>query len=660
MKKYRGIQDLPKNLNRYDESRGLDVHGDVNDRPEDNEHQMLDEEIATRLDDTKPAAFAVFHEARQALKPSLVDSMKSDRPVLIVIRLPGAAWHDAALEGLRRAVEAEVRTIPSLDPYFLSCLPTKDARSKWERKPAAERAESIGAGLAHGSTVLMLGPTDEIDERIEAFVDRDVDLRQMTEGLAAAVGRRFGDTDAAWPPDLLPATIDPLYLDLAFARADTAADAVKTLRRISKASRSAIQGPRLEDLHGYGEAKGWGLRLVAALLEYQAGRRSWSDVDGGALLVGAPGTGKTLYASALAHSAGITLIPTSYAAWQSAGDGHLGTLINEMRRVFAEAVAAPPSIIFIDEIDSLQARGSTSRYDDWWRAIINCLLECLDGTGRREGVVVLAACNDAANLDPAVVRSGRLDRTFTIQLPGEEDLARIFQHHLPSLSEVDIQPAAVTLSGSTSGADAARIARDIRQVARSAGRDVVAADLLSVAIPPDDRPVEIRRRIAVHEAGHAIALLVQGIVPDCLSIVHGKGGGRVTHEQDRVEGRLADFHGWLTVMLAGRAAEDVILGAPSAGAGGLPISDLGRATTLLSHIEGRLGLGSQLSMSDHVNAAVIEARLQRSYAEASLLMVRHAPAVKALAEVALAERVLGRARLQAFWAAQIVRGSTPR
>ena len=660
MRKFRGLQDLPKNLNRYDETRGLQLY-DVDGKglEADDERQMLDEEIAARLEDTKPAAFAVFHEARQAVKPDLVDSMKSDRPVLVVIRLPSAAWHDAAQEGLRRAVEAEVRTIPSLDPYFFSCLPTKESRSKWERKPAAERSESIGASLAQGSTVLMLGPTDEIDESIEAFVDREVDLRQMTGGLAASVGRRFGDRDAAWPPDLLPTALDPLYLDLAFARAETAADVVKMLRRMGKASRSAHKGPRLEDLHGYGEAKQWGLRLVAALNEYREGRRSWSDVDGGALLVGPPGTGKTLFASALALSAGINFIPTSYAAWQGTGDGHMGTLIREMRRVFAEAAAAAPSIIFIDEVDSLQARGRSRDHDDWWRAIINALLECLDGTGRREGVVVLAACNDASILDPAVVRSGRLDRTFTIQLPGEEELLRIFQHHLPGLSEADVQPAAVTLAGSTSGADAARIARDVRQVARSAGRHVMAADLLSVAIPPDDRPEEIRRRIAVHEAGHAVALLAQGVVPSSLSIVDG-GGGRVTHEQDRVEGRLADFHRWLMVMLAGRAAEEIILGAPSAGAGGHEVSDLGRATTLLSHIEGRLGLGTQLSMADQVDGAVVEARLRRAYAEASLLIIRHAPAVKALSEVALEERVLGRARLQAFWASQIVRTPTPR
>ena len=172
-----------------------------------------------------------------------------------------------------------------------------------------------------------------------------------------------------------------------------------------------------------------------------------------------------------------------------------------MRRVFAEAAAAAPALIFIDEIDTLQTRGSSGRHDDWWRSIINGLLECLDCTGRREGVVVLAACNDGTNLDPTVVRSGRLDRRFFVGLPGEDDLARILSHHLPALAEADVQPVAMMLAGSASGADAVRIARDARQAARAAGRAVIADDLLSVAIPPDDRPELVRRRVAIHEAG---------------------------------------------------------------------------------------------------------------------------------------------------------------
>ena len=81
--------------------------------------------------------------------------------------------------------------------------------------------------------------------------------------------------------------------------------------------------------------------------------------------------------------------------------------------------------------------------------------------------MVLAACNDGSNLDPAVVRSGRLDRRFHVGLPGEDDLGRILLHHLLGLAEADVQPVAMMLAGSASGADAVRVARDARQAARA-------------------------------------------------------------------------------------------------------------------------------------------------------------------------------------------------
>ena len=210
-----------------------------------------------------------------------------------------------------------------------------------------------------------------------------------------------------------------------------------------------------------------------------------------------------------------------------------------------------------------------------------------------------------------------------------------------------MQPLATTLAGSASGADAVRIARDARQAARAEGRVVTAADLLAVAMPPDERPETVRRRVAIHEAGHAIALMSQGIVPTCLSIADAHGG-RVEHRREGGEGLLEDFSAQLVVQLAGRAAEHVILGSPSCGAGGLDVSDLGRATALLARIEGNLGLGSQLSMSDEVDGAVIEARLQRSYAEAMLLAIQRRNEILALAEIALTDRIIGEDGLRRF------------
>ncbi|MEX6509050.1 AAA family ATPase [Jiella sp. M17.18] len=610
-------------------------------------NEWLEYEIALRLKKTKASGFAVFSHVRPALPSTIIERLKNREKLLVIVRAPSPGWRSAAQSGVRRALEDAVRSdwILALDSLLM--VPDANFRT-WERKSTSEKAVYVVEALAEAATIVCFGPTEKVPPQIEALADHEVDLATLpSSALDQALERRFGAGRHGWPSDLKPGRLDPTLIDVAIERGPDTATVIASLRRMITTASSS--GPHLEELHGYGPVKEWGMRMVQSLDDHRAGRIPWSEVDGGALLVGPPGTGKTLFASALARSADVAFFPTSYAAWQSTGDGHLGTVMKEMRRVFAEAAAAPPALIFIDEIDTLQARGSTTRHDDWWRSIINGLLECLDGTGRREGVVVLAACNDGSNLDPAVVRSGRLDRRFFVGLPSEDGLARILQHHLPNLTEADVQPVAMMLAGSASGADAVRISRDARQAARIAGRAVTAADLLAVAMPPDGRPEAVRRRVAIHEAGHAVALMSLGIIPTVLSIAE-TFGGRVHHQREANEGLLDDFSAQLVVHLAGRAAEEVILGTPSCGAGGLDVSDLGRATTLLAQIEGSFGLGSRLSMSSEVDGAVIEARLRRAYAEAMLLMLRHAPAVRALADTALRERIIGQSGLSRFWA----------
>jgi ATP-dependent Zn protease len=153
--------------------------------------------------------------------------------------------------------------------------------------------------------------------------------------------------------------------------------------------------------------------------------------------------------------------------------------------------------MFIDEIDTVPARGSGKGNDDWWTAITNTLLECLDGFERREGVVVIAACNDPARLDPALVRAGRLDRQIEIPLPDVPALAGILRTHLGNdLAGVDLRPAALAGYGRT-GADVERFVREARGLARRAGRAITMDDLLaSMHDGAPEWPAELRRRIA--------------------------------------------------------------------------------------------------------------------------------------------------------------------
>jgi hypothetical protein len=207
--------------------------------------------------------------------------------------------------------------------------------------------------------------------------------------------------------------------------------------------------PTLERLQGLDEAVAWGLTLKEDLEFYKLGLRVWADVDKGLVLSGPPGTGKTMFARALAASCDVPLFTGSYAAWLGTGSGHQGDFMRAMRKSFADAKAQAPCIMFIDEIDAFGDRARVSEYHrDWMVQIINGLLAELDGVSDREGVVVVGACNDANRLDPALVRSGRLDRHMYVGTPNSRALVMIMREHLGSLlAQENLHEASVLAMG---------------------------------------------------------------------------------------------------------------------------------------------------------------------------------------------------------------------
>ena len=210
---------------------------------------------------------------------------------------------------------------------------------------------------------------------------------------------------------------------------------------------------------------------------------------------------------------------------------------------------------------------------------------------------------------------------------------------------------ATLFAGSLSGADVVRIARDARRRARTQGRHLRSEDLAAVCVPEDSRSPALRRRIAIHEAGHAVVRMHFGTVPRSLSLVGSDGAGgsvRTALQAGMIEGLRSDVDAMVVPILAGRAAEEVILGAPSAGAGGRGDSDLAQATSMIATAESRLGLGSNLAWRDAVDEAGVEATIRRLYAETLMIVARHREAIKALAGIALERRVVGHAALADF------------
>jgi len=368
--------------------------------------------------------------------------------------------------------------------------------------------------------------------------------------------------------------------------------------RLGSRRRGAKAGPdpiyptlRLETLHGMDEACAWAEDLIEDLSAHKAGGLPWSQVDRGALVHGQPGVGKTIFAQALAGSAGLPLVLGSVMRWQSAGEGHLGDCLQAMRACFQQAIDHAPSILFIDEVDGFVDRDSLNgNGHEYWRQVTNALLELLDGVEGREGVVVVGACNNPAKVDPAIIRSGRLDRSIEIPLPDTGALSGILRYHLGNeLDGEDLTPIARMSQGST-GADVERWVRGARRRARKEKRPLTIEDLRAETGPVlPDYVLKNREVTAVHEIGHAILceLAWPGIVEEVRLLdrpVNGVWGWTKLKTAVPMSSK-EDVQKHLACLLGGRAAELIVIGEAMAGTASGQESDIGRATMLAAIAE---------------------------------------------------------------------------
>jgi len=435
---------------------------------------------------------------------------------------------------------------------------------------------------------------------------------------------------------------------------------VESPRKSKAAGTSPREAPTLERLHGMPEAVAWGLTAKADLGDFKRGKISWADVDGGCLISGPPGCGKTLFARAMAASCNIPLVSGSYSQWHGTGTAHQGDLLKAMKKTFTDARAKAPCLLFLDEIDSFPNRATvTHHYADWAIQVVNALLAEIDGVEARDGVILIGACNFPEKLDPALVRSGRLDRHIRIRLPDRAALAEILREHLDhDLAANDLSGAAMAASGST-GADCERLVRGARRRARTAARDMVIADLLDEIGGADERSADDLWLAAIHEAGHAVAVTI--LRPGGLEMValrgsSDSGGMTSTTTTNSVYMRPSDVKNRLTVRLAGRAAEHETFGTPSSGAGGPQGSDLAQATWLLATADTAYGfdaeaglhwrglpelhrlpalLSTDLALSDRARR-----QLDEAYAETRAFIRLRLEAVHALARALVVRRVI--------------------
>lgn len=457
-------------------------------------------------------------------------------------------------------------------------------------------------------------------------------------------------------PDEVPATLGVglTFEEIAtcLRQNSTPNECIERLQRASASKRRiAHMGtdvPFVHELHGYGEAKVWALNLAEDLDAWRRGEISLHDIDRNVVLSSAPGLGKTSFARSLARSTGLPLITSSVGAWFANGPGYLDSVIKQIDEVFAAARAVAPAILFLDELDGVPNRATlSSKGADWWLPVIGHLLTVLDGaTSDTSNLIVVGATNFADKLDAALVRPGRLNRVIHIPAPDSDALEGIFRQHLgEDLADEDLSLVA-RLAVGNSGAQVVAWVNAARRTARAAKRAMLFQDLLQAVVPEDERDPELRKRICVHEAGHAVVCTAVklGTVTSLSVIESGITGGRTSLNIGEWGVTLASIERYVTHLLGGRAAEEAVMGSISSGSGGDERSDLARATQVLGLVHLGIGMGDTLRYHGNADevpqlltlnpavASQVEDDLQRLYARALEICRAEVEAIKAIAD----------------------------
>jgi cell division protease FtsH len=360
------------------------------------------------------------------------------------------------------------------------------------------------------------------------------------------------------------------------------------------------------DVAGIDEAEAELVEIVDFLKAPDKYTRLGGTAPKGVLLIGSPGTGKTLLAKAVAGEAGVPFFSMSAAEFV---EMIVGVGAARVRDLFKQARENAPAIIFIDEIDAIgRARGQVAigGHSEQEQTLQQILTE-MDGFSGREGIIVLAATNAPDVLDRALLRPGRFDRRVVVNLPdkaGREAILRVHVRKVPIDKDVNLDELAQATPG-FSGADLKNLVNEAALLAarrsESAVRHKDFLDALEKIVLGPERPLllssEDRERIAYHESGHAIlGLVVAGADPvHRVSIVPRGQALGVTYQRpqtDRYNYPEAYLRARIVGMLGGRAAEEVVSGTHPTGAK----NDIEQATQLARNMVTRWGMSDALGM----------------------------------------------------------------
>ena len=437
---------------------------------------------------------------------------------------------------------------------------------------------------------------------------------RLSDALAQAGIRYRGESDSTWAGTLLswamPVIAFVFVWSLLMRRGG---GAMQDFMGVGKSKpRVYVQketGVTFDDIAGIDEAKAELQQIVEFLRNAERYRRLGGKIPKGVLIVGAPGTGKTLLAKAVAGEASVPFFSISGSAFV---EMFVGVGAARVRDLFQQAQQKAPCIVFIDELDALgKVRGAgVASGNDEREQTLNQLLVEMDGFQPNSGVIIMAATNRPEILDPALLRPGRFDRHIAIDRPdlvGRRQILAVHVKRVTLASDVDLAEFAARTPGFV-GADLANVVNEAALHAAELDKAAVemadfdeAIDRAMAGMERKSRVMNAQEKIIIahHEAGHALVAQSRehcdpvkkvSIIPRGIAAL---GYTQQVPTEDRYVLRKSELLDRLDALLGGRVAEEIVFGDVSTGAE----NDLDRATAMARHMVERYGMSERVGLT---------------------------------------------------------------